>query len=288
MAVVYLPYGYPKQSGVEFQTVVYQGTIVRVYTLPTDPRTTDQLFNRRFLADSSKMRSTIGTWAKQLAKQTFGSKWSTAIYQLLKADDAGYWADAEALWNTFPQYEQIAWRTVAPYQATYNDPGKVFFCYARALVQILEQFTGLTWKANIWGLGDSAAALTWWNKAVNSELFSGFYDETSSLYTYVGGWQTNGWAVAIGGATKDTNLASGCSVEFYFFGSAISFYFVRASSYYTGEVFLDGVSQGTLDQHTTGSAVSAYQSYFPAVAGLHHFKIELVTTRINIDGAQPG
>lgn len=136
MAVVILPFGYPVQSGTTYNVITYQGNVVRSYVLPVDPRTNEQLFERRLLSDTSKMRTMLNDWGRAAATTVFGVKWATSIYQLLRADENSRWSEAESAWNAMTNPERAAWLAAAPYQATFNDPGKVFYVYALSLIHI--------------------------------------------------------------------------------------------------------------------------------------------------------
>ena len=286
MAVVYLPYGYPIQSGTDYENLIYQGVVVRVYDVPLDPRTNEQLFHRRFLSDTSKVRSMMSTWGKAAAKTVFGSKWATVVYQLIKADEGARWSEAESAWNTFTISERNAWNAVAPYLATFNDPGKVFYCYARALAALLFDFSGITWLASVWTSSDSAAAAAWWAKVDSSELATGIVDDTNAHIVYGGSWHTNGWAGAFGGAVHETLVAGAGSAEFYFLGSSLSFQYVKHTVYGTVRIFLDEVDQGTLSQYNAGLLTGISAIYYPAVKGLHYMRVVADAGIINLDALQ--
>lgn len=133
MATVTLPYGYPAIQGASYSTIVYQGTVARLYSNATDPRTDSQLFERNLLADVKRMIGSAGTWAKASWKITFGTRWSSVIYQLLKGDVSSYWSESLDLFDAQSGSWQDDWREAAPYQATFNDPGRIFFAMADML-----------------------------------------------------------------------------------------------------------------------------------------------------------
>lgn len=282
MAVVYLPYGYPLQSGNAYDAIVYQGAMVRVYTLPADPRTTDQLFNRRFLADTSKVRKVLGTWGKGAGKSVFGSTWATIVYQLIKADEGGVWSDAEALWNGFSIPGQNAWRAVAPYAATYNDPGKMFYCYARALIDLLLAYGGVTWLGLQWDEGDSAAAAAWWAKVQNSEMVVGTYDDLDAKLYWVGAWWSGSNASYYNGSTHNTAIGQVCTCDFYYYAKGISIYYFTQPSNGSIAVYIDGQLVGTINQHSTPTVYGVYSSYTVS-KGLHHVHLVSDSGWENVD-----
>ena len=96
MAIVYLPFGYPLLSGETFETLVFQGTIVRKYVINTDPRTNSQLFSRWLFADMGRTRGTLGSWGRGAVRNVLGSRWTGNFMQLVKADDGGRWTEALA------------------------------------------------------------------------------------------------------------------------------------------------------------------------------------------------
>lgn len=194
MATVVLPYGYPAIQGAPSLTIVYQGTVARLYTASNDPRTESQLFNRKLLSDVSKMRGAAGTWAKSAWKLTFGSTWSSVIYQMVKGDVDGYWSAAESFFDIQSEEWQQGWRDNAPYQATFNDPGRIFFALAQMLYGWDEDHDGhrfyqpqpdqdagdgerVWWLATREDYGWQVGISTW-----------KYYDDKAPEFSFVGTW----------------------------------------------------------------------------------------------------
>jgi len=286
MAVVYLPYGYPLQSGAAYDAIVYQGSMVRVYTLPTDPRTTEQLFNRRFLADTSKMRKMLGVWGKAAGRTVFGTTWGSIVYQLIKADEGGVWSDAESAWSGFYESERDAWRAVAPYLATYNDPGKMFYCYARALGQLMISYSAVAWGAMVWGASDSAAAAAWWAKDYSSALGIGSFEENNSLIVYHGTWGRDDGAPNYGlhGGYYEIG-SSGAShwAECFFHGRFLWFGYALASGYAGVKISLDGGAETVVNQYSTIWTPQQVQVFDSGWKGLHYLKVADASGQKNLD-----
>lgn len=160
-----MPFGYPLVSGAEAETIIYQGQLVRAYTLPSDPRSDSQLFSRKFLSDVSKMRSKLGAFGKLALKESLGSAWSTVIFQLVKSDSDGWWSEAGEIWDAMTDEEKNAWRSASPYQLTFNDVGLIYFSLSRVVYKALEKYRGNGYLSSEWDVGDSAAAAAWWAKS---------------------------------------------------------------------------------------------------------------------------
>lgn len=137
MAKVYLPMGYPIQSGLQFANVIYQGRFVRMYQNAPDPRTPAQLSARRFLADASRTRAQMGDVMRFLLRVGLGSTWSTIFTQLIKGDLDGSWSAAAAAWDSFLQVEKDSWAEFAPHAATWNEPGFIFYCVFRSALEAI-------------------------------------------------------------------------------------------------------------------------------------------------------
>lgn len=166
MPTVYLPFGYPQLQGLEFANVIYQGEMVRLYTVPADPRNEAQIYQRELFADLARMRGTAGTFVRAVARQALGSRWTGVFTQIVKADVGLWWQDALARWDGFADLARTAWRAASPHQGTYNDMGKMFYATIRTLSDAILFYSGDYWGAEEWGEGDSAAALAWWNKTL--------------------------------------------------------------------------------------------------------------------------
>lgn len=181
MATVYLPFGYPLQSGGNFSVVLYQGNMVRAYTTVSDPRTASQLFERRFLADMTRMRSTLSAWGKGLCNRSMGTSWGTVLYQLIKSDLDGAYSDALDTWAELDPGVVSDWRELAPFQATYNDPGKVWFCLARCMSYALGKFGSYDWLSVPLSSNDGENARQWWDGTLDWQWLQGEFDDTLAL-----------------------------------------------------------------------------------------------------------
>lgn len=269
MATVYLPFGYPQLSGTPFQTVIYQGTVCRLYTVPNDPRTASQLFERRLFADMGKMRKTMGSWARGAARAALGSSWSTNLLQLIKADDGQRWQDAELMWDEDPQQIHDEWNAVAPFTATFNEPGRVFFLMVRVLMDTLIDFTGLQWGGYLFGTTDWTDALAWWNKDISDAFQGGLLQENAAQAEIVGYWDRFAVSGANGGYIGRNAYEASARWRVYWEGKSATITYWRPTDGWNAvPIYLDGVLHATLNQYynpaTFGqSVVSAEKS------GLH-------------------
>jgi hypothetical protein len=133
------------------------------------------------------MRSTFGDWCKGSGKNALGPKWATVMYQFIKADELGYWSEALDAWLAGSEGQRDAWREAAPYQATYTDPGKVFFMYARAFSKFVLEYVGDYLNGQLWGMGDSADCLSWWLTGQNEYIFKGGWNIFNPQLHFEGG-----------------------------------------------------------------------------------------------------
>lgn len=193
MATVYLPLGWT-QIGESFSNVIYQGTMARLHNVVSDPRTGNQVFERKNLSDVAKMRSMAGSWAKSSWKLIFGSKWATIIYQMAKGNVNNYWTEAEAVWNSWNESNRQVWRENSPYLVTWNDPGKIFY----------QMYSMLWWWAAEHGVDfyyqplafatNSADCKAWWLKTIYdlgwqfSDPFGTYIDDRDPRWVYSGTW----------------------------------------------------------------------------------------------------
>lgn len=283
MATVLLPMGYPLQSGQQFDHIIYQGQMVRSYTLPKDPRSNAQLSQRRFLFDLTKMRSTLGWWGREACKTAMGEKWSSVLFQAIKADVGGWWTSALAEWETFIEFDREAWRTAAPFKATFNDMGQIFFCLVRLVYRALLFFGSHAFKCVEWTASQSAAALAWWNEfdfghaAKGSDIDFNYFP-----YTRVGSWQEISAAGAMNNVyLRGTSLTS--ELEFYYLGRTINIYYVN-HVVGTFEIILNGV----FNRQRACYAVEPAQFNFVEQIGtsekrLRHIKIKAVTAGFGLN-----
>lgn len=133
MPKVYLPLGSASASGQMGEMMVYQGNTVRVYTVPVDPRTNAQIDVRNLFHDVTKILKTLGLFGRGKLSGMVGPRWYTLAYAAITGNGAQLLNEQLAIWDTLTDVERDAWRDVAPYVATYADPGKMFFAVGGAL-----------------------------------------------------------------------------------------------------------------------------------------------------------
>lgn len=262
--------GYPQQSGQEFANVIYQGTVVRLYTVPKDPRSDAQLNQRRFLSDVTKMRSMLGKFGKAGMSTALGSKWGTVIYQAIKADMENWWSNALAEWDDFGEVNQEAWRTAAPYKACFNDLGMIYFGLTRVMYHAALNWSLYGWELEEWGEVDSAGAAAWWEKDLAGVWTVKNVDSAAAYIPY----ESSGTIVYDAGATGGSFVKDYSGFEFY---GKVKILVVRAANgpyYGTMRVYADGVLKV---EHDFDDSIIRF-IYYPTVEfdrkGLHFLRIE--------------
>lgn len=283
MAKVYLPMGYPIQSGNQFENVVYQGGIVRVYTLEKDPRSDAQIENRRFLSDVTKVRSTLGIWGKGACRSIMGAHWGTVIFQVIKADVETWWSGALAEWEDFSEENQEAWRTASPYQATFSDVGQIFFCVQRVIYRALFFWGGAGWGAAEWEETQSAQALAWWLEDGSNFLHFGKYDETELSGVLTGTWNSTEIAESYMGACLVSAGATGETFTFEFIGKNFKYGFLYWPDGGIYRVYIDGVRIYRASQYYQWGTLPTQEIIRVPSRGVHRACIECETGKIAVD-----
>lgn len=286
MATVVLPFGYPLISGAESETIIYQGTLVRSYTLPSDPRSASQLQNRRFLSDFAKMRATAGAFARAAFRSNLGTKWGAILYQYAKADLNSYWSSAVLEWGTFSEAGRDEWRDAAPYLATFNDKGLIFFALLRTAYYAVGNFGVDFFGLEEWGELESADALMWWNLENNIYAPKGIYDMPAYQSTFgIEGTPTNNASALNGSYLEDVE-----TFEFFIYGRTVVFFGRRAPGLGTVRTYFDGEIFSTVD---ISNAVEVFQYELVGAGpgsnedrnfkGFHVVKFEVLSGSVNLD-----
>lgn len=276
MATVYLPFGYPQIEGEEFETIIYQGAVARKYVIPADPRTDSQVFERKMLSDFTKMRAKLWPWGRGALRSTFGVKWATSIYQLVKADHGGYWSEAESDWEEMSGTYQDEWRTYALYSLTMNDPGKVFFCMARVVAKLLQEFGLWDWVSFIWADSEANAAAAWWTAPIENAAERETVDNEGAYFIF-GDWDIEEDASAYLGSL---HVADPNELEQAFTVLCVARKIVYICKTQDGggvvTIKADGAIVGTVDQQS-GDGNDHYQVEFErdiGWRGLHYMQFE--------------
>lgn len=252
MATVILPLGYPVESGAVGDSMIYQGTVVKVYTLPKDPRTDAQIFQRKLFSDIAKMRASAGEWAKRSWRISYGSKWTSVIMQMAKADVDGYWSDAWDEWDGFSIAQQDYIRENCGFLGTFNDPGRVWWALYSMLYKWDLNNGGVLFYQPVPNANDPDAMFTWWligadgyGLKSNADVAT-WYDDRISWAS-----QNGTWAFWSGSGPRDDTLKQGSTVGgylevFYSFNHCRLWY---AKNVDTGiiQVYYDGAVQSSID-----------------------------------------
>jgi len=272
MVQVYLPMGYPIQSGAEFANVIYQGSVVRLYQIPTDPRSDTQLQNRRFLSDITKTKKNLGLFARGACRAVMGSSWGTVLYQIVKADIESWWSEALAEWDTFQEANQNDWRAASPYQATYDDVGQIYFGLTRVIAQALYFYSGNYWGSALWTETQSAAAATWWAKDLTDALQKGKWNDLDSRIAKFG-WTDITHASSYLGEYNTGSNNGDDRIEFYVKCSAFKYGYLAGPTFGTVGIYVDGVLAKSLNQYNATSLPQQEWMITAAFRGLHFVKV---------------
>lgn len=286
MVKVYLPMGYPIQSGNQFENVIYQGSVARLYEIPKDPRSDAQLQNRRFLSDVTRVRGTMGAFGRAACKAALGSKWSTLLYQVIKADVESWWSNALAEWDGFGEQNQEAWRQASPYQLTFNDVGQIFFGVIRVLYKTLDFYAGYVWEMEEWIETESADALAWWQKVIEVGLPRGMYSVSWLGYVWDGTWTSvyspgfwsDNYAVASGPVGKCFSA--------YWSGKTFTLWFAKGPTFGNLLVYMDGQLVRTIEQYQAGSVGQTFIEYECALRGLHYLELVKESADVTADAVK--
>jgi hypothetical protein len=286
MATVYLPMGYPTLSGSEFEYLIYQGNMVRMYTIPTDPRSDAQLVQRKFLSDVVKVRKCLGLFGKGACRTALGPTWQSVLYQIIKADVGEWWSAALDEWDSFGEVNQEAWRVASPYQATYNDVGQIYFCLTRVIYRALLHYTGIAWGAEEWAEDESAAALVWWQKDLDNVFLKGKYDDRNAVIDYVGAWGQQNNAYCYQGTYVDCGNPLPAKASFYYWGRYVAIWFFKGASFGSCDIRVDGGEAQTVDQNFAYNVYDLYAIHDGVFKGLHYCEIYRHMNTCNFDAIE--
>jgi hypothetical protein len=282
MASVYLPFGYPKISGQQYANVIYQGTMVRLYQVPTDPRTDAQLEERRFFSDLARMRGTLGDWGKGALRLALGSRWVGNFLQVVKADDDGYYAGLAAEWDGFTPNARADWQAAAPYQATFNNQGLSFFSISRMVYHILSLYSPVLFECQEWGESDSALALAWWSLTKNDAIVKNLYDVEPPNFTIGQSWTRVEQEGAAGGHVWQADHENPTAITFYSTRKIVKVFFVWTAP---GDTWRWRCNGGEWQTFTVGYYAYGYVGG-ATDNGLYFLEIEPVSYDVKIDSVE--
>lgn len=274
MVQVVLPYGYPKLSGEVEQTVIYQGTLARIYAVPKDPRTDSQLFERKLFSDIAKMRGSVGPWARGLWKISFGSKWATVVYQMARSDALGYWSARRDEWDGFTVETKEYLTGEAPYRVLYNDPGMIWWCLYGMLYDWAQDHACDWWQMPEPDETYQDNMFEWWRGWKMYWEYWGGLVATSTheedVFYQDGNWEVVTDPLASGGAYFRTYVNGG---RFWFVmaGRYARLHYIGGVGNWYLKIRIDGVEQ--FEQINQSLSMNNYV-IGPVVNGIHLIELE--------------
>lgn len=275
MATVYLPLGYPILQGQEFEAIVYQGTYVRKYVLPTDPRTSSQAFNRKLFSDLSRSLPYFGPFFKGFLTCLYGQRRALLLRQLLQSDLNSFRSSRIAQFGSFTTPQKDTLRANAVLQSTFNDPGMIsWVIYATAWDWY--QSTGLIWgnpreptAANIGNI------ISLWSESIEYALDQGAIQpgsfQSDTLFPKTGSWQSVSWAYADGGSYS-LSTSYPASVQFYSYGRYFKIVLIGTPTTSYIRFYVDGSFHSTFNTYQT-SETAMPLTLGPFSYGLHSIQI---------------
>jgi microcystin-dependent protein len=270
MAKVYLPLGSQSASGTLLETIVYQGQTVRVYDVPTDPRTSDQLDVRHLFYDITKMVKSAGPWARAVFKTKYGPRWYTLLYQHCKLDSFGGWSAGQAYWDGYDSMQRAHLDAVAPFLATYNEPGRIFLCLLQVLYFDSENYPGYSFDIADWEEGNIDDALDFWVRDLSTAFEGGTFASDDPLLTFSGSWTSTADGLAYHGKYAKANVVFFPDVQFYWFGTSLKIGFVSDPAFGSLEVNFETGSPMYAEQFSVSRAYGNIWQGPTLTKGLHH------------------
>lgn len=269
MPKVYLPLGSQLAYGALGEIAVFQGESARAYVVPRDPRTDAQLNTRHYFHDINRMIKAGGTWARAAFRTNWGSRWLAILYGICKRDDFGFWSAADALFQSFTDPQQAAWDAAAPFQVTYNEPGRIWYNIHMVVWQYEQNFGMFQFELDeVYG-DDSATALAWWTKTLDGVPIAGVYDDNASFATYSGSVSVVSNPLAYGGSYHKLNAPFGPACYFYFVGNKLTLKFMKQPGNGTLSIKFDGQPYIFVSQADTATLWQQEWTSEDITKGLH-------------------
>lgn len=287
MPTVYLPLNSAEAHGKFGETIVFQGTTVRKLTVSKDPRTVAQVTTRNLFHDCTKMIKSADMWPKAAWRTILGSRWYSLLYKKVKSAITIPWepqsVNSDDVWSTFDEARKDRWREAAPFQATYNDPGLIYwYVYFGSFQTLFDKFLHPYWSA-----GFEEPPSEWWTLGLGTVGVDAVYDETSNIINYTGTWnQVSDVNAHGGGYKKQMNVMAG-GLDFYFYGRRAKIIHMKGPGQGNFSVTVDYENQFIYSLY---DAETTWQEVFDTgelEKGLHYVSMFTAPmTTVNFDGME--
>lgn len=239
MAKVYLPLGSQTAHGKFLGIIVYKGTSVQLYDVPTDPRTDAQIDVRHFFADVTKVYRALGLWGRAAAKSSFGPRWFSLIYKRLAQDGRAIIAPWVVQWDALTEPQRQEWRDASPYVATWSDPGFIFYLCVWGLCTYFLATVSTTWELTLGMYGVYDGQADWWARDLSGVVGAGDSDQDTAGVVLDGDWEVLTDAGAWGGNYGRSISPTISHARFYFIGSAFQVFYVKDVGLGTMQILSD-------------------------------------------------
>jgi len=236
---VYLPLGSESAHGQIGEMMIYQGQWVRRYVVPRDPRTDAQLNTRNLFHDITKTIRSAHAFARAAWAGAYGPRWFPMLSGYCQKDFMGVWSAAVADWAALSEDDRDAWNTVAAFQATYNEPGKIFFAVARINAHMFDVTGWPDFEQPIPDGSNAETILAWWNRELDHALQDGMYDDDDVEFTYDSNWHVETDAGAYGGSYHQQTGGGIARMTFYFCGTGVRFFYKNGAGLGTLQIRID-------------------------------------------------
>lgn len=250
MPTVLLPLGSASASGTFAGMVVYQGTNVRKYVVPADPRTVLQLEVRKMFHDVTKILRSLGLKGKGRLAAIQGPRWYTLAYGRIAENGGQRLLEQSEIFQQFTEGEKAAWAEACPYLATYSEPGELYFCIARILDEWVGQITGGTFIVFPMGSNSGAYRVSW-DEDLTDVITLSKTDDSDARFNYVPEWNYIEDIDAFGGGYHWTSTPN-ARCFLYFWGNQLNLGYVGGPDGGTLQIIADTGEVLQVNQYRDG------------------------------------
>ena len=186
-------------------------------------------------------------------------------------------------WGEFSSVQKSDWREYAPYQATFDDPGIIFFALSRVIYGALDQWGGLAWCAGVLASGEAGEVRQWFDGEAVGQIKTGYTDEMDMNPNVVGVWTRTARAGCYGGNYYVCLDSANQEFLFAYFGKKLRLFYVADMSMGRCDIYDNGVKVASLGQGPMPEAYSQFYELSPTKKGFHVVRVVRESGRINID-----
>ena len=186
----------------------------------------------------------------------------------------------DQIWNSWTEQHQQAWSDEAPFVATWNEPGRMWWDVVYAMALTIQG----NWESPLYEGYYLPPPVDWWHRDLEDVPGAGVYENCEGFGTLAGSWSTVNNASASGGSYKQSSASGTRSLYQLYYGRKAILMFKKGPDQGSLGVMNDYDAETQVSQYSASEIWKATHTLSNTKKGLHSVFFEAWGgVQVNID-----